>query len=186
MRGWSPQLAYGRHFVPPPSNARQSAVAILIYPQGSEWFVPLTLRPATLSHHASQVSFPGGSLDADETAEDAAWRELHEELGIPRAALEPIGRLTPLYIFVSNFYVVPCVAFAHQLPPFRPNPGEVEAVLELPLHRLPPAEPCESQIIERGNLRFRAPCWQIGAQRVWGASAMILGELAAILADGRR
>jgi 8-oxo-dGTP pyrophosphatase MutT (NUDIX family) len=180
MRAWSPQLAYGRHFVPPPADARQSAVAILIYPHAGEWYVPLTLRPATLSNHASQVSLPGGALDADESPQEGAWRELAEELGIAREALVPLGRLTPLYIFVSNFYVHPCVALMRDLPTFTPSPGEVEAILEVPLLQLPTSERRDFTWIERGGLRFRAPCWQVGAQRVWGASAMILGELAAI------
>lgn len=185
MRAWAPQLAYGRHFVPPPANARQSAVAVLIYPREGEWFVPLTLRPATLTHHASQVSFPGGSLDNEETAEEAAWRELSEELGIAREELTPIGRLTPLFIFASNFFVVPCVAFARETPLFVPNPSEVEAVLELPLSNLV-ATPPDSLTIQRGELCFRAPCWQAGGQRIWGASAMILGELAAVVELARR
>jgi len=180
MLPWSPQLAYGRHFSPPPYNARHSAVAVLIYPQAGEWCVPLTLRPATLSHHASQISLPGGSLEASETPEAGAWRELEEELGIHRDALEPLGRLTPLYIFASNFYVVPCVALARQTPTFRPSPAEVEAVLQLPLASSPLSEPRDSMWVERGRLRFRAPCCQVTGQRLWGASAMILAELAAV------
>jgi 8-oxo-dGTP pyrophosphatase MutT (NUDIX family) len=180
MLAWSPQLAYGRHFSPPPHNARHSAVAVLIYPEAGEWSVPLTLRPATLAHHASQVSLPGGSLEAGETPEDGAWRELEEELGIHRDALEPLGRLSPLYIFASNFYVVPCVALARQTLAFRPSPDEVEAVLQLPLTSNSLAEPRENMWIERGPLRFRAPCWHVAGQRLWGASAMILAELAAV------
>jgi 8-oxo-dGTP pyrophosphatase MutT (NUDIX family) len=169
--------------VPPPENARQSAVALLLYPHQGEWYLPLTLRPATLSHHASQVSLPGGSLDAGESPETGAWRELAEELGIVRETFAPLGRLTPLYIFISNFFVIPCVAVAHERPAFRPSPSEVEAVLELPLTTLLSQTVQETMWIERGNLRFRAPCWHIAGQRVWGASAMILGELAKVLRD---
>jgi 8-oxo-dGTP pyrophosphatase MutT (NUDIX family) len=178
MQPWTPQLAYGRHFGPLPPGVRQAAVAVLLYPHAGEWFLPLTLRPGTLTHHAGQVSLPGGSINAGETPEEGAWRELAEELGIPRDTFQPIGRLTPLYIFVSNFYVVPCVALAERLPQFVPNPSEVEALIEFPLDRLLRLSP-ESMWIERGGLRFRAPCWTLGAQRIWGASAMILGELAA-------
>lgn len=158
-------------------------MAILLYPRAGEWFVPLTLRPTTLAHHAGQVSLPGGSLEAGETAEAAAWRELHEELGIAPARVTSIGRLTPIYIFASNFHVTPCVAVASQLPGFLPSADEVEAVLEAPLSSLPLGAPKEYLTIERGGLRFEAPGWQVGAQRVWGASAMILAELAAIAAE---
>jgi 8-oxo-dGTP pyrophosphatase MutT (NUDIX family) len=178
MHPWTPQLAYGRHFGPLGLAVRQAAVAVLIYPHAGEWYVPLTLRPGTLTHHAGQISLPGGSIDADESPEEGAWRELSEELGIGREVFHPVGRLTPLYIFVSNFYVVPCVAVAEQLPQFVPNPGEVEALLELPLNQMLNVTP-DNMWIERGGLRFRAPCWTLGAQRIWGASAMILGELAA-------
>lgn len=183
MRPWAPQLAYGRQYGPAPRAARQAAVAMLLYPRAGEWYLPLTLRPATLANHASQVSLPGGSLDAGETHYQAAARELEEELGIPRDVPQLLGTLTPTYVFISNFYVVPCVAIVRERPPLRPSPGEVEAVLELPLHALPSEAVRETMWIERRGLRFRAPCWQVGGQRVWGASAQILAEFAAVLED---
>lgn len=184
MRTWSPQLAYGRHFVPPPENARRAAVAVLLYPHEGEWYVPLTLRPAHLSEHAGQVSLPGGSLEAGESPDVGAWRELEEELGVPRVAFAPLGQLTPLYVFISNFHVVPCLAIGHARPEFRPSPAEVAQVIEFPLSALRDPETRGEMWIERRAVRFRAPCWDFGGQRIWGASALILGELAALLAGG--
>jgi 8-oxo-dGTP pyrophosphatase MutT (NUDIX family) len=180
MRAWAPQLAYGRHFIPPPRDARSAAVAVLCYPHDGQWWTALTLRPATLSHHASQVSLPGGSLEGAESAEEGAWRELDEELGVPRAALIPLGKLTPLYIFTSNFHVAPCVALVRARPDFHPCPEEVAAVLEAPLAELAREHPAETLVIERAELRFSAPCWSWQGERVWGASAMILAEWGAV------
>ncbi len=181
MRAWSPQMAYGRHFVPPPASARRAAVAVLLYPHHEAWHVALTLRPAYLNEHGGQVSLPGGSLESGETVEQAAWRELEEELGVKLAEFESLGQLTPLYIFVSNFYVVPCLAIAQVRPEFQPSPGEVEEVIELPLDVLNDPGHCGEMWIERHALRFRAPCWSYAGHRIWGASALILSEVAALL-----
>lgn len=182
MTAWSPQLAYGRHFAPPPSTARQAAVAVLLYPIEQQWHVALTLRPEHLTAHAGQVSLPGGSLDARETVEAGAWRELEEELGVSRATITPLGQLTPIYIFVSNFFVTPCVAFARERPAFRPSPDEVAEVIEWPLSVLKDQATRSEMWIERRALGFRAPCWEFRGRRVWGASAVILGELSALWA----
>jgi 8-oxo-dGTP pyrophosphatase MutT (NUDIX family) len=182
MRGWSPQLAYGRHFVPPPSDARRAAVAVLLYPRDNEWHLALTLRPAHLSTHAGQVSLPGGSLDAGETVEQGALRELEEELGVPRTSPQPLGRLTPLYIFSSHFYVTPCVSWLAREVEFCPCADEVAAVIEWPLAVLTTPHSQQEMLIERRELRFQARCWQRDSVQVWGASALILAELAALVA----
>jgi 8-oxo-dGTP diphosphatase len=51
--------------------------------------VLLTQRPSG-KHLAGSWEFPGGKVDAGESAQDALRRELHEELGIEAGALEPV------------------------------------------------------------------------------------------------
>src|SRR5687768_11349335 len=75
-----PPLAYGRHAGPAPDAARQAAVMALLYRDGDEWRVPLTLRPEHFTEHAGQICFPGGGIEPGETCETAALRELEEEL----------------------------------------------------------------------------------------------------------
>jgi 8-oxo-dGTP pyrophosphatase MutT (NUDIX family) len=145
------------------------------------WYTPLTLRPAHLRAHSGQVSFPGGSLDGDESPAAGAWRELEEELGVGRDLFEPIGAMTPLYIFGSNFYVTPCLAVAGRRPAFRPSELEVAEVLEWPLDLLHDPAARGEMWIERQHVRFRTNCWEYAGRRVWGASALILAELAALL-----
>jgi 8-oxo-dGTP pyrophosphatase MutT (NUDIX family) len=185
MRAMSVQLAYGRHFMPPPHDARQAAVAVLVYPHAGLWYTPLTLRQAHLREHSGQVSFPGGSLETGESAEAGAWRELEEELGIGVDGMEPLGRMTPLYIYGSNFHVTPCLAVAKVRPVFRPSELEVAEVLEWPLDVLHDPAARGEMWIERRQVRFRANCWEYAGRRVWGASALILAELAALLRGER-
>ncbi|MGH7347020.1 MAG: NUDIX domain-containing protein, partial [Candidatus Rokuibacteriota bacterium] len=60
-----------------PDGRRPAAVAVVLLPdeEGRACFL-LTRRTATLRAHARQWALPGGRLDAGETAEAAALREL--------------------------------------------------------------------------------------------------------------
>ena len=52
-------------------------------------------RARHLRRHAGEIAFPGGALDEDDDGDRAraALRELHEEIGIPPAAVTIVGRL---------------------------------------------------------------------------------------------
>ena len=132
----APELSYGRHAMPPLPETRPAAVLILLYPHHDEWTLPLTVRPPTLSAHAGQISLPGGSTHPDETCERAAMRECEEELGVPASNLTLLGRLTPLFVYNSNYYVTPCVASLAARPELHPNAAEVADLLELPVGEL--------------------------------------------------
>jgi 8-oxo-dGTP pyrophosphatase MutT (NUDIX family) len=179
---FEPELACGRHFDRPAADAREAAVTLLLYPRAGAWHLPLLLRPANLALHAGQVGLPGGRLEAGETPRQAALRELEEELGVPPGDVEVLGRLSSLYLFVTNFHVVPWVAAARQQPHFQANPAEVVELLEVPLaHLSDPARQGRSQRRERG-LVFSAPHYSLQRHEVWGATSMLLCELAAALA----
>ncbi len=176
----SPELSYGRHAGPAPATARAAAVMLLLFRRDSRWHVPLTERPAALTRHGGQVSLPGGRLDAGETSCDAARRELAEELGIS-AGIEPVGRLADCYIFASDFVVTPWVTVTREEPHWQPNLQEVERVVELPLDLLLRDDAVEQITIRRGPMVFRAPCYRVGESHVWGATSVILWELAEVL-----
>ena len=183
--GWrrtrmSPQLSYGRHVAPAPCTARAAAVVLLLFRRGGRWHLPLTERPAALAHHGGQISLPGGAVDVGETSSDAALRELREELGV-REEVELLGRLADCYVFASDFMITPWVAAAEFEPLWRPNALEVQSVVELPLDVLLDEREIGRLTIERGPLAFHAPCFHVGAARVWGATSIILSELAGVL-----
>jgi 8-oxo-dGTP pyrophosphatase MutT (NUDIX family) len=175
------RLAYGRHHGPVPEDARRAAVLIALHRAAEGWSIPAILRPATMTAHAGQVSLPGGLIETDETSAQTALREFEEELGVATAELEVLGPLTPVYVFVSGFEIMPLVAVSQQRLMFRPNPHEVEAIIELPLQALVDPARRGRHVIERAGLQFTVPHFAIGGQQVWGATSLILAEFVGLL-----
>lgn len=174
-------LAYGRHQGPIPDEARRSAVILALHQTPAGWSIPALVRAASLRSHAGQVSLPGGKVEADETAEQAALREFEEEFGVQPECLTTLGRLTPIYVFVSGFEITPVVALARAPMIFLTNPHEVAAAIELPLAQLCDPSSRGRHVIQRFGLRFHAPHFAIAGQQIWGATSLILAEFAALL-----
>ncbi|MEF7617569.1 CoA pyrophosphatase [Aquincola sp. MAHUQ-54] len=92
----------------------------------------LTRRAAGLRHHAGQWALPGGRLDAGETAEQAALRELAEEVGLQLDAATVMGRLDD-FVTRSGFVITPVVVWAGAARHLVPNPGEVASIHRIPV-----------------------------------------------------
>jgi 8-oxo-dGTP pyrophosphatase MutT (NUDIX family) len=94
-------------------------------------------RRADLRDHPGQVALPGGGVEPGESAWTAAQREVEEEIGVRAGSLAPLGAADPIYASVSNFSVVPFVAYlpAPELP-FVHDERELDGVLAIPLERL--------------------------------------------------
>ena len=148
---------------------------------GNAWYLPLTKRSHRLAAHAGQISLPGGSLEENEEDRDAALRELSEELGVSASECELLGRLSPIHVFVSNFRITPWLALAHGVPQLRPDPQEVEEILKVPIDHLIDERNHGSHSMSRGTIRFAVPHIEWKEHRIWGATAMILGELIELL-----
>jgi 8-oxo-dGTP pyrophosphatase MutT (NUDIX family) len=189
---FAPDLGFGRHFAEPPADGRRAAVIALLYhtqeppiaPESAliQWRIPLLVRPEHLEHHAGQVALPGGMIEEGESSGQAALRELHEELGVPGTGIELLGELSPLYVFASDNFVVPWVAIASFEPTFILNVDEASAVIEFPVTHLNEESHIGLEIREQNGVRFHAPFFRCGSHHIWGATAMILAELATILA----
>ncbi len=180
------ELSYGRHCGPPAVDVRPAAVLILLYPHDGQWHLPLIQRPPHMDDHAGQISFPGGMGEFGERPEQCARREYDEELGAVGGAVELLGRLSPLHVFVSNFWVVPCVAVADCRPTFRPHAGEVARVLELPLAWTWDTRHDTTHEFRHGGVPWRARALAYGDDPIWGATGMMLAELAEVTAAAAR
>lgn len=161
----------------PDLDCRRAGVLVLLYPTGDDFSVVLTRRTDSVDNHRGQISFPGGSLEAGETAQAAALREAWEEVGISPASLVILGELSPLYIPPSGFCIYPTVAYASTRPCFSPVPAEVAEVLEASLTHLLTEATRQEEIWHIRGQDVRVPFYVVGPHRIWGATAMVLCEL---------
>ena len=160
---------------------REAAVIALLYPCEADWCIVLTRRTENLASHQGQISFPGGRIEAGETAEGTALRELEEELAVDPSSITILGQITPLHIVPSRFYVHPIVAFTQVHPHFQAAAAEVSEVIEAPLRLLLDPETQRSEVWQLRGQPTEVPFYAIGSHKVWGATAMILAELLALL-----
>ncbi len=170
----------------PDHRPREGAVLVLLYPHGldGELHLVLTRRTDTVGNHRGQISFPGGSVDPDDlSTAHTALREACEEVGVCETDLRLVGALTPLYIPPSDFRIYPHVAFSPRRPAFRPQPAEVAELLEVPIsHFLDESHTAQEEWFVSGAPR-QIPYYLVGGHKVWGATAMVLAELAAVVAS---
>ena len=118
-------------------GARPAAVTFILYRQADRWMVPFVRRRADMRDHPGQVALPGRGVKPGESAWEAAQREVAEEIGVPVGRMVPLGAGDPIYAAVTNFSVVPFVAYLPgPVESFVHDERELEGVLAIPLDRL--------------------------------------------------
>jgi 8-oxo-dGTP pyrophosphatase MutT (NUDIX family) len=173
--------------LPPGRTGRPAAVLALLYPDGSGDALVVLIERTVGGHHSGEVSFPGGKAepgDADMTA--TALREAAEEVGLDAAAagVRVVGALDLHWIPVSDFAITPVLAVAARRPQLTAAPAEVARIVEVPMATFLPGAPIE--IVERtiGDWPLRYGAYAVDGLSIWGATARILSQLGAILAEG--
>jgi 8-oxo-dGTP pyrophosphatase MutT (NUDIX family) len=119
---------------------KAAAVALVLLPDedGRGCFL-LTKRAPTLRAHTGQWALPGGRMDAGESPETAALRELDEEVGLRLTGGAVLGILDD-YPTRSGFVITPVVFWADEPGALVPNPAEVARVHLVPLEDLDAAD----------------------------------------------
>ncbi len=179
---WRPEIVEERRWQGGAELAHAAVLVPLVLRQQG-LTVLLTRRTAHLTHHAGQISFPGGrseAADPDPTA--TALREAAEEIGLDARHIEVLGHL-PDYHTGTNFRVTPVVALVH--PPFmlQADAHEVADIFEVPLTFLmdPAHHQVRSLVWEGGERRFFAMPYPRangdGVHFIWGATAGMLRNL---------
>ena len=168
------RLAARRRRVVEPGPLVRAAVLVPLVERGGPHVI-FAKRTDRVGTHRGQISFPGGTIDpADRSPLDAALRESEEEVGLPRAAVEPLGALDDTETFATQFVITPWVGVVREPVVWRPDGEEIEEVIEVPF----------ASLVERAN--FRVEHWERdgvvrpvyfydwGGEVIWGATARIV------------
>ena len=117
--------------------ARQPDVYDIPFAAGSEEnaAVLITRRSLKLKKHAGQWALPGGRIEAGETPEETALREMAEEVGLELGRERIIGRLDD-YTTRSGFTIKPVVVWGGRVNNLQANPAEVQSIHRIPLAEL--------------------------------------------------
>lgn len=159
------------------ASAKPAAVLYPVVARPEGLSVLLTERAGHLKNHAGQVAFPGGRIEAGETAMDAAFREAEEEIGLSRDFVSPIGFL-PTYYSGTGFRVQPLIALVDPAAILAPDPSEVARIFEVPLdHALDLSKYRQSTIFWRGRERLFY-ILDHEAAYIWGVTAGIMRSFA--------
>ncbi|MCT4623930.1 MAG: CoA pyrophosphatase [Schleiferiaceae bacterium] len=163
-------------------NPKRAAVLVLFYPVNSTPHIVLMKRNSYPGVHSDQISFPGGKFEVgDENLKQTALREANEELGIISANVEIVGELTQVYIPPSNFLVNPYVGYAKEKPSFIPELKEVTEIVEADFSSIRNLSNVENVAVNVRGFKMDVPAFMINGHVVWGATAMMLSELAHVL-----
>ena len=92
----------------------------------------ITKRATGLSKHAGQWALPGGRIDEGETPEEAAVRELQEEVGLTVDTNQILEKLDD-YSTRSGFTITPIVIWGGSDINLTPNPDEVASIHRIPI-----------------------------------------------------
>ena len=118
---------------------------------------------------------------SDKDSRETALRECNEEIGVSPDKVTILGRLSDVYIPLSNFNITPFVGTIPEMPNFVLSKNEVEKVIIIPLKDLLNDKNKTSQVLYRQEQKIIAPGYKIGENFIWGATAMMIAELEAMV-----
>jgi 8-oxo-dGTP pyrophosphatase MutT (NUDIX family) len=180
-----------------PGAHRVAAVAVAVTEEGdgarldgiaasSDWSreaaLLLTRRAPSLRNHPDQWALPGGRVDRDESAEQAALRELAEEVALDLDPGSVLGRLDD-FVTRSGFVITPVVVWAGAARRLVANPAEVASIHRIPVREFMRADaPWLSREDESEELVLRMP---VGNTWIAAPTAAVLYQFRELCIAGR-
>jgi 8-oxo-dGTP pyrophosphatase MutT (NUDIX family) len=180
-----------------PGTHRVASVAVAVVEEGEgaqvdgiavpgEWSreaaLILTRRALTLRNHPDQWALPGGRVDAGESAEQAALRELAEEVGLALDGSAVLGRLDD-FITRSGYVITPVVVWAGPARALVANPAEVASIHRIPVSEFMRADaPWLDREDDAEELVLRMP---VGSTWIAAPTAAVLYQFRELCIAGR-
>lgn len=177
------------NYDPNPAGARRGGVLLMLYFEKTMLQIIFIRRAKDGGAHSGQIAFPGGKFEEpDKTIIETAKRETFEEIGVSANKVDILGRLTNLYIPVSNYIVHPVVGFTNNKPKFKLNKSEVSEIIISPIGFF-----LNGENIEKGKIKLETPqtisdhrwietpYYKLNGNILWGATAMIMSEFSEVI-----
>lgn len=162
---------------------KESAVMAILFPIKNETHILFIERAVYEGVHSGQIAFPGGKREPEDVdLYQTALRETHEEVGLLPEELELITALAPVYVPPSNFMIYPFLSVHTQSLAIQIDEYEVKASLCVPLADL--LNPDNIKKVQRNTsygVHIDVPAYVINGKIIWGATAMIVAEILALL-----
>jgi 8-oxo-dGTP pyrophosphatase MutT (NUDIX family) len=165
---------------PPATGDYKSAcVFLLLFNPGDLQLLAIQKTDSEGYPWRNQVALPGGHLDDEDASPlEGAFRELEEEVSIPRSEVELFGSLGHFQT-INHRDIEVFSGLWHGTGPIRWDPAEISRVLEIPLRSL-----VATHIT--GNFHGHIPDVQqlrypYGDVVIWGATARILHHFIELL-----
>lgn len=156
------------------TSFKPAAVLIPLVPRKHGFNVVLTRRAEHLKHHPGQIAFPGGRFETqDHDLITTALRETFEETGIICQRNNVIGQLTPLAT-TSGYIVTPFISTISNDYCPKPDPGEVDAIFEVPLNYLLNPNNIRSHQFHLRGESHRVYAIPYHNYSIWGATAQMI------------
>ena len=156
------------------------------FPEHASWSgqaaLILTRRALHLRKHAGQWALPGGRIDTGESAEQAALREMAEEVGLELGECAVLGRLDD-FVTRSGFIITPVVIWAGAAQHIQPNPAEVASI-----HRIPVTEFLRDDaplLADEGNSDQMVLRMPVGHHWIAAPTAAVLYQFRELCIEGR-
>lgn len=154
-----------------------AAVLVAMFEESGEAELVLTRRSSLLRTHTGEVCLPGGRIERDETAWEAAVREAREEVGLDPVRVEALGVLEPTSTVSSRAGLFPVVGLLPGRPVLSPNPAEVERAFTVRLAELMAPGVYHQERWGSGGSARPVHFFDLLGDTVWGATARVLVDL---------
>lgn len=161
---------------------KESAVLMPVYKKHGKWYVLFTQRTDKLTHHAGQISFPGGRRHhEDRNLLETALRESYEEIGLREEDVEVLGILDDVITETTFYRITPFLGIIPHPYRFHPDEFEVQEIFSVSVNDLMNNANISSEERVYGERAVRVYAYKVEGRCIWGATALILNQFIEII-----
>jgi len=113
-------------------NMKRASVLIPIVKKDNTHYILFEVRSKNLKTQPSEISFPGGKIEVNESPLDAVIRETCEEIGTTKENIDIISPLD-LLITPGNMIIHPFVGYLNNYDNLNINKDEVDHIFLVPI-----------------------------------------------------